>query len=40
MIFSEIKLVLAVFVERITRKVIAVVNQNKTAKEMEMAFMS
>ena len=38
MIFSEMKLVLAVFVERMTRKVIAVVNQNKTAKEMEMAI--
>lgn len=38
MIFSETRAVLAVFVERMTRKVIAVVNEDKTALEMEMAM--
>jgi IS30 family transposase len=38
MIFSEQKSVLAVFVERMTRKTIAVVNANKTTKEMEYAL--
>lgn len=38
MIFSHTKSVLAVFVERKTRKTVAVVNENKTASEMEMAL--
>lgn len=38
MIFSETQSVLAVFVERMTRKTIAIVNENKTASEMEMAM--
>jgi IS30 family transposase len=38
MVFSETRSVLAVFVERMTRKVVAVVNENKTASEMEMAL--
>jgi IS30 family transposase len=38
MIFSETRSVLAVFVERMTRRVIAVVNENKTSSEMEMAM--
>ena len=38
MIFSETKAVLAVFVERMTRKTVAVVNENKTSSEMAMAL--
>ena len=38
MIFSEQQLVLAVFVERMTRKIITVVSENKTAQEMEYAL--
>lgn len=38
MIFSETKKVLAVFVDRKTRRVVAVVNEDKTAKEMEFAL--
>jgi IS30 family transposase len=38
MIFSEQRTVLAVFVERMTRKTIAVVNPDKTAQEMEYAL--
>lgn len=38
MVFSDSKKALAVFVERKTRKVVAVVNENKTASEMETAL--
>ncbi len=38
MVFSETVAVLAVFVERTTRKTVAIVNDNKTASEMEMAL--
>lgn len=38
MIFSHTQKVLAVFVERKTRKTFAVVNENKTATEMELAL--
>ena len=38
MLFSKISLVLAVFVERMTRRVIVVLSQDKTAEEMKLAL--